>query len=154
MNIRQAKPEELSIVYMMGYDVWAEGQSPEQYIESCSASEKYKQGTWFILVDEGKLLSSLIVYTSGFNIPYNYRGIGSVATALHYRSSGYSSFLINAVCDSLERQGVTGVYLHSDIGASFYERLGFTILSKSNSICMGRKFQNTLSFTNVIPSYF
>lgn len=154
MEVRQVKPDELSMVYMMGYDVWSDSQSPEKYISNCASSGKYNQGSWQVLFDEGKLLSSLIIYTSGFNIPENYCGIGSIATDPNFRNTGYACFLIDAVCQSLEERGFYGVYLHSDIGAYYYERLGFTVISTTNSTCMLRKFQNTFDLMNVVPSYF
>ncbi len=61
LTIRKASDLELDQVYMMGFDTWSQGSSEEDYLNACRASSKYKKGTWFILVDNQQMQSSLII---------------------------------------------------------------------------------------------
>ena len=88
---RQAAQDDLDAVYMMGFDVWADGNSAAKYLEGCRASPKYKAGTWYVLEQKNVLVSSLIVYRLG---PARF-GIGSIATPNHLRKMGYASDLIS-----------------------------------------------------------
>ena len=156
MDVRLANDSDLDTIYAMGYDAWADGAPVQTYLESCRASEKYKLGTWYVLSHEGNVVSSLIVYSSGedFDIPAGYRGIGSVATEQHHRKNGYASLLINTVCAILEQEDVQGVYLHADVGPSFYEGLGFSVLSESEEPCMVRMLSETAMVPTQMPYYF
>lgn len=138
----------------MGFDVWSGGKSEEQYVKECTESKKYTTGTWYVLVSENVLVSSLIVYESQFRIPENFCGIGSVATAIQHRNKGHSSHLINGVCENLKRSGYRGVYLHSDIDPEFYKRLGFIPVSTEGTNCMVRLFGSVRVPESEIPSYF
>jgi predicted N-acetyltransferase YhbS len=154
MKIRKALDEELAIIYLMGFDVWADGGSEADYLKKCRESKKYKAGIWYVLANESGVVSSLIVYTSIFGVPENYCGIGSVATNPQQRNKGYSSHLITGVCASLKDSGCSGVYLHSDIDISFYERLGFIQASSESSKCLVRTFDKLKIIPNEIPTYF
>lgn len=154
MEIRAAKTEELDAIYMMGYDAWSDGVSKKDYLDECRTSKKYKAGKWYVLLDGEELISSLAVYSSGFGIPQRYCGIGSAATKPQKRSCGYACKLLIAVCKILQREGFNGVYLHSDIESSFYERLGFTVVAESASKCMALPFSQLERLPEEIPSYF
>ena len=65
---RLAKTEEFDRIYMMGFDVWSDGASEEDYLVGCRASPKYAKGTWYVLANEDQLVSSLITYNLGPNI--------------------------------------------------------------------------------------
>jgi predicted N-acetyltransferase YhbS len=154
MEFRLAATEELNAIYMMGHDVWSDGASTQAYLDGCRASPKYKTGTWYVLHDKEKLVASLAVYTSEFGLQPGYCGIASVATDPQKRGNGYASKLVTAVCETLQSEGAKGVYLHSDIGPSFYESLGFILVSANNSKCMVRQFSHLEPLPAEIPSYF
>lgn len=154
MDIRLATTAELDAIYMMGHDVWSDGASTQAYLDGCRTSPKYKTGKWYVLLDEKRLVGSLAVYSSGFGLPPGYSGIASVATDPQMRGNGYASKLVTAVCETLQSEGAKGVYLHSDIGPSFYESLGFILVSESNSKCMVRQFSHLETLPAQIPSYF
>jgi predicted N-acetyltransferase YhbS len=154
MYVRLAEIHEMDFVYMMGYDVWSEGLSAQSYLDECRASDKYKMGRWYVLAEGESLHSSLVVYPSVFGIPLGYCGIGSVATEVHKRNMGYAHQLLDAVCTILKLEGAKGVYLHSDIDASFYERLGFRVLSVQKATCMVRSFCSSSPLPKEIPIYF
>ena len=55
MNIRQGRQEDLQFIFMMGFDAWSEGQSEADYLERCTSSPKYPQGTWYVLESDAGL---------------------------------------------------------------------------------------------------
>jgi ribosomal protein S18 acetylase RimI-like enzyme len=154
INIRLAEANELDTLYMMGYSAWSDGAPIPTYLDACRTSEKYKLGKWYLLAEGKDLLSSLIVYSSAFDIPPGYCGIGSIATVADQRNNGHASRLINAVCAQLEEEKVKGVYLHTDIGVSFYERLGFHALSGPKTGCMLRLLSSASIPPTEMPGYF
>ncbi|MFN8673879.1 MAG: GNAT family N-acetyltransferase [Candidatus Sericytochromatia bacterium] len=155
MNIRLAKIEELNEIYMMGYDTWSYGASKKEYLAICQNSQKYKLGNWYILTNDKKdLLSAAIIYSSVFNIPNNFCGIGSIVTNPNFRKKGYASKLINEICLFLEKRGIKGLYLYSDIGALFYKNLNFITLFEDKEICMLRLFNSLEEIPKNKPFYF
>jgi predicted N-acetyltransferase YhbS len=155
---RPARPEEMEEVYRMGYDAWADGDGVDAYLASCAASPKYARGRWLVLEEGGTLLSSLIVYDLGGPAA----GLGSIATAPERRGRGYASALVGAAAGAIEGAGKRRVFLFSDIGPEFYERLGFRVLPprfqfKPGSSCMVRAddFDGLLSEPGFAPpEYF
>lgn len=158
MTIRRAELEEYDQIYLMGSDVWSEGESLESYLEGCRDSDKYRMGRWFVLSIDGELNSSLIVYEKCFGLPDGFHGIGSVATVPQARKRGHASNLVRGVCEELRKSGSTGVFLHSDISQDFYEALGFETLKFSESgqsaQCMLLSFDVKNGQINELPSYF
>ncbi|WP_019243489.1 MULTISPECIES: N-acetyltransferase [Bacillus] len=104
-RIREAKEVDMEVVYMMGYDVWGENISSQDYIAMCNESSKYKRGIWYALEESNtkNLLCSLIVYKLNPSENMIVRGIGSIATPKPLRNRGYASFLIKEVINQLER---------------------------------------------------
>lgn len=140
MHVKKAHPTEYDEIYKMGFDVWGDEQGLEIYLEGCRQSPKYKQGTWYVLVDDrGVLYSSLIKYS----FLDGSCGIGSIATPLAFRKAGHASELIKKSLDLFEKEGIKKTFLFSDIGAAFYEKFGFLQLplkfqQYKDSICMIR----------------
>lgn len=125
MNLRPAAKKDMPDIYRMGFDVWGELSSMSAYLDACENSEKYKLGKWFCLEDNKLLLSSLIIYRDCLGLDKGYCGLGSIATVPELRKNGFATRLIEQCIQSLRQEGVTGVYLFSDITPSFYEKLGF-----------------------------
>lgn len=157
LKIRGPKAEEFDEIYRMGFDVWADGDTLENYFEGCRNSPKYKKGEWFVLEKSGSLLSSLLVHSFDDNI----YGIGSIATNPDQRKNGYASVLIESVINNLQTNRNSKItYLYSDINPEFYERFGFRRLPSelqkySTTTCMVRfaDFQIDISKLNP-PTYF
>jgi ribosomal protein S18 acetylase RimI-like enzyme len=150
---------------MMGFDVWGDGLSQEQYLEECRLSLKYRRGTWKVLENENaQIVCSLIVYSFG-NESF---GIGSLATHPEFRNKGFAKHLVKQVLQSLKESSTVNetskveVYLYSDIGTEFYENLGFQSLPSElqkvvGSICMVWGVQPSVcsaALGNNLPSYF
>lgn len=158
MKTRKATPEELDQIYMMGFDVWADGNSKSDYLNACRTSPKYLKGSWFVLTNESQLLSSLIVYDFGNNI----FGIGSISTPLPSRQKGYASELISNVILEIEQKHPAAIlFLYSDIQPEFYEKFNFIKLPLklqryTTTTCMVRGKNINHYFSDEInsPEYF
>jgi N-acetylglutamate synthase-like GNAT family acetyltransferase len=140
MQIRKALPEEYDEIYRMGFDVWGDGETLENYLDGCRSSPKYQQGYWYVLVDDtGTICSSLIRYS----ISTDTCGIGSIATPPALRKKGHASMLIVNALKLFECEGFRKTFLFSDIESKFYEKFGFSALSHQHqnykkSVCMVR----------------
>ncbi len=153
MLIRKPHAEEFDEIYKMGFDVWADGSSLENYLEECRTSPKYRQGEWFVLERNRALLSSLLVHSFADNV----YGIGSIATPVDQRKKGYASALIKSVLNDLQKNRSSKVtYLYSDINPEFYQRFGFKILPPplqkyKTTTCMVCLTDSEINFSKLSP---
>jgi len=153
MLIRKVKTEELDSVYLMGYDVWGEGLSHNDYLVECRNSSKYKLGCWYVLAVNDKPVASLVVYSGQFGLTEHCYGIGSVATDYEMRGKGYASYLVQSVTHKLlNEEKARAVFLHSDISTDFYVKLGYQCIQSTS--CMMHLEPSSNSFEGSIPSYF
>ena len=44
MIVRLAEKSDMNSVYMMGFDVWSEGETEKEYLDGCEDSLKYANG--------------------------------------------------------------------------------------------------------------
>ncbi len=158
-SVRLAASRDHNTIFLMGFDVWSENLSEEEYLLSCRESKKYQSGTWYVLEKEGEIVSSLIVYSLESD---NY-GIGSIATSPIHRNQGFASELIRDVIQQLEtKKNSTSVFLYSDIDSNFYRKFDFIELPKefqryTSSKCMIRPSSNISlveSKSINVPNYF
>ena len=169
MNLREAEEKDFETIYMMGYDAWGDGLSKSDYLLTCKSSIKYKNGKWYVLENDDKvLLSSLLIHNlnhlncgTGLEI----RGIGSISTPIYLRKQGYGSNLILRTMSYINRDIPIDIwFLYSDIGAAFYSKLKFEPLpsdfqKRTSSLLMAYCRPDTWNIhTNVpqieIPNYF
>ncbi len=159
MKIKPASPMDMDDIYMMGFDVWGEGENKETYLEQCRTSPKYKRGKWFVLeTSEGERVCSLITYALEAGVA----GVGSIATIPKERRKGYATHILKAILNKFSDEGTNVVYLYSDIAPQLYERLGFQSLPSKfqkhpGSTCMVRGISiEQLAATSGYqpPSYF
>jgi predicted N-acetyltransferase YhbS len=152
LKLRKSEAHELDLIYSMGFDVWGDSLSLEEYLTGCRNSEKYLSGTWYVLVENDQIVSSLIVYSGMFDLKEGSFGIGSVATPLELRHKGYASRLVNLVkVELFGNQDCKALYLHSDIEHQFYIKLGFVSIQGSD--CMIYT-EGQLAFDGSTPAYF
>jgi len=146
---------ELDDIFLLGFDVWGDGATRRDYLNQCHASEKYRYGRWHVLTLNKKIVSALIVYTSGFNLPTDAYGIGSLATAPDCRGRSYASELMRRTLMRLDGDSNQRlVYLFADIDSSFYRRFGFTECHSScGSVCMVRSMDPKMTNPE-LPNYF
>jgi len=126
MIVRPAVTKDMDAIYLMGIDVWGEGQTEEEYLADCRNSIKYKLGEWHCLTEDGVIVSSLITYQNQFGLADRYVGMGSIATYPDHRRKGYAGCLIQNCIDRCTEEKCLGLLLFSDVESSYYERFGFT----------------------------
>lgn len=140
-------------IYLMGYDVWGDDLNIEIYLNGCRNSKKYALGEWYVLVVDGLVVSSLIMYHNQFKLTESDLGIGSISTSPNFRKNGYARDLVNLIVTQTFATTETKIiFLHSDIGHQFYEQLGFKSIS-SASQCMYKKKSIDVELGG-IPTYF
>lgn len=158
-----ASAEDFDEIYMMGYDVWAEGAAEEAYLADCRNSVKYKTGVWYKLVaDTGELLASMIVYNFDRIGGRSVCGFGSVATAMTQRRKGYAQAMIELA--NYDYKNYDAIFLYADINPAYYERLGFAVLpdalqASPQSVCMVKSEDSSLidallQMPADLPTYF
>ncbi|MDO6707578.1 GNAT family N-acetyltransferase [Photobacterium sp. 1_MG-2023] len=152
MQLRKAREQEFEQIYRMGFDAWGNGLSMDAYLEGCRTSAKYQSGAWFVLTVDAQPVASLIVYSGQFGLQEGCFGIGSVATAPVMRNQGFGSQIVRRATQALlEQHGAKAVYLHSDIGHGFYQKLGFLSLEGTNCFCHS---YHPHYLQSSVPSYF
>jgi GNAT superfamily N-acetyltransferase len=88
------------------------------------------------LVDNGRLLASAKRYRFATRLDGTERpavGIGAVFTPPAERGRGHAATLIRQLCDQAREDGCALAMLFSEIGAAYYERLGFRVVPHSTS---------------------
>jgi predicted N-acetyltransferase YhbS len=142
---RKATDSDLPFIFENGFDAWNSGLSLPDYIETCTASPKYKKGQWWVLENaDGIIVSSLITYPMQIHPALKCIGIGSVATKPIHRGQGIAAHLMRSVISEFESHERPQVFLlYSDLGPKYYEQFGFSALSsqfqtKPGSVCMVR----------------
>ena len=134
MPVIQAAGALLDQILDQTFPVWGEGLSRHGYGQWNRAQELTAWGRGhlrrFALVDDsGRLLASakrydLTLRVDGKIVPT--LGIGAVFTPLSERGRGHAHALIAALEEAARRDGARAALLFSEIGASYYERFGFT----------------------------
>ncbi len=123
----------LDRVLGLTYDIWNEGLTERAYAQWYRAQIRTPWGRQhlqrFALVDDaGGLLATAKRYRYRVRLDGRFgwmAGIGAVFTPLPHRGQGYASQLIERLLEMERRDGVWFAGLFSEIGTSFYERLGF-----------------------------
>ncbi len=152
-----AHGDNMDVIYMMGFDAWHDDLDKLSYLQACRESPKYKRGTWYVLESSGTPVSSLILYKQGFGLCTGALGIGSIATHPAHRGRGRAKRLIEGVLDTRLCREASAIYLHSDIGAGFYEEFGFSRIGGAGgqSLCMVRSSSSEyVDNLAVAPRYF
>lgn len=136
MIVRPAVTEDMDAIYLMGFDVWGEEQTEEEYLAGCRDSKKYKLGEWRCLTVDGIVVSSLITYKNQFDLVDRYVGIGSIATHPDYRRHGHASYLIQNCINSCLKENSLGLLMFSDVEPAFYEKFGFTVVESDKGCAL------------------
>jgi GNAT superfamily N-acetyltransferase len=144
MRVREVDAAGMTGVLLRSHEVWGEGAPLEAYVAFNLGQRRSSWGRkrYRVLVsedDEGALLASLKWYAFPAEIdslPRAVLGLGAVFTPKEGRGRGHATALVEAAL----RRGVTHGYdlalLMSEIGAPFYERLGFRALPAEEALCL------------------
>lgn len=134
MNLVRAEGAVLQQILDASHPIWADGLSPASYARFNQAQMRTpwgsrRLGRYALLDDSGRLLTSAKRY--GFTLQVDGQrieavGIGAVFTPEEERGNGYAPLIIHRIVDAARREGAELALLFSEIGASYYKRLGFT----------------------------
>jgi GNAT superfamily N-acetyltransferase len=133
MDIVVAEGALLEQILGLTFDIWNEGLSRHAYAQWNAAQLRTQWGRAhlqrFALVDDaGQLLATAKRYRFRARVDGQVgwmAGIGAVFTPPLRRGKGYASQLVERLLEQERRDGVLLAGLFSEIGAAFYERLGF-----------------------------
>ena len=114
--------------------IWSDGLTPRGYAQYNAAQLRTPWGSRHLrrlaLLDgHGKLLSSAKRYQLRVTIDgraVDAVGIGAVYTPGAQRGRGYARRIIEQIVDAARAEGASLALLFTEIGTSYYERLGFT----------------------------
>jgi GNAT superfamily N-acetyltransferase len=134
MNVIVAEGALLDQIIRLTYDIWNEGLSERGYSQWNAAQLRTPWGREHLqrlaLVDDsGRVLATTKRYRYRMRLDGRVgwmSGIGAVFTPPLQRGKGYASHLIEQVLEIERKEGALLAGLFSEIGATFYERLGFT----------------------------
>lgn len=136
MRLVTAEGSLLEQILDFTYSVWNEGLSRAAYSQWNSAQLRTKWGkqhlTRVALVDTaGRLLATAKRYRFDARVDGRtglVSGLAAVFTPPDLRGHGYATALLEQMIDEERRAGALAAALFSEIGADFYERVGFTSL--------------------------
>jgi GNAT superfamily N-acetyltransferase len=134
MKVIGAEGPLLEQIVRLTYDIWNEGLSERAYSQWNAAQLRTPWGRTHLqrlaLVDDaGRLLATAKRYRYRMRLDGRagwMSGIGAVFTPPLQRGKGYASQLIEQLLEIERKEGALLAGLFSEIGATFYERLGFT----------------------------
>jgi len=119
------------------YPIWNEGLSADAYARWNTIQSKTPWGAAYVrrvaLVENGEVLASAKWYDIDARFdgkPIRLLGIGAVFTPESQRGQGRAPQLITEMMATAEREGYGAAVLFSEIGAPYYERLGFTVIPR------------------------
>ena len=119
------------------YPIWGEGLSRDAYEKWNRAQTATVWGRTGLrrvaLLDHSRVLSSakrydLEAWMAGRRIPVV--GIGAVFTPPPGRGQGHARTLIEAILEDATARGCSLALLFSEIGAGYYERVGFSVIAQ------------------------
>ena len=133
MKVIVAEGPLLDQITSLTYDIWNEGLSERAYSQWNAAQMRTPWGRTHLqrlaLVDvSGRLLATAKRYRYRMRLDGRVgwmSGIGAVFTPPLQRGKGYASQLIEQLLEIERKEGALLAGLFSEIGATFYERLGF-----------------------------
>jgi GNAT superfamily N-acetyltransferase len=123
------------------YDLWHDGLSPQAYERFYTAQLATPWGRTnlqrFALIDGDEVLASAKVYAFDATLDgraVRVAGIGAVFTQPPHRGRGAAPDLLERLLAFAVERGADLALLFSEIGASYYQRLGFTPIATSISV--------------------
>src|SRR5438128_2047720 len=129
--------------------LWGGGLAEEPFVgyqrrlaRSPEASGRYRLLGWIDDGGRGRLLSAFKAYelggagdgAGGAAGLLRVLGIGAVFTPPELRRRGHATAMLESALRAHQRSGFDAALLFSDIGAEFYEKLGFRLLESSECL--------------------
>jgi len=115
--------------------IWGGGLSEDRFhafqrrlADALEAKDRYRLLGWFV---DGAFTSGMKAYDLKGTFagrPIRLLGVGAVFTPPGLRRRGHAAAMLRAAMEEWSDQGAHAAVLFSDIGARYYERLGFHVL--------------------------
>jgi GNAT superfamily N-acetyltransferase len=133
MKVIVAEGDLLEQILDLTYPIWHEGLTRRAYAQWNAGQLRTPWGRdhlhrLALVDDDGQLLATAKRYRHDIQLHGRAGlmcGLGAVFTPPTQRGHGYAGELIERIVDKERREGALMASLFSEIGASFYERLGF-----------------------------
>jgi GNAT superfamily N-acetyltransferase len=133
MTLVQAQGAVLRQILDATHPLWADGLSPSGYARYNEAQLRTPWGShrlqrYALLAEDGRLLSSAKRYTLTLQLDGRKVaavGIGALFTPQDERGNGYAGHLVDRLIGVARDDGAEIAILFSEIGTTFYRRLGF-----------------------------
>ena len=135
MILRDATPAEMATVLGQTAPVWSEGllvPAYSEWVQTLMDSAWGKAGNmrFLVLADEEKkdVVAGMKLYRLSARLersPVSVGGIGAVFTFTQHRGHGHAGAMISAAHRIMVERGDAFSLLYSDIGATYYARLGY-----------------------------
>ncbi len=125
----------LEAIFDQTYPLWGDGLSRRAYAQWNIAQEQTDWGRGHLqrlaLVDGDRVLATakrydLVLSVDGRQMPTV--GVGAVFTPVPLRRQGHARAMIDALLDEARGDGAALALLFSEIGAAYYQRLGFAVV--------------------------
>lgn len=131
MECKLANTDEMKEAFAQVHVIWPHDPDSVVHLRKRLASLQHQRASWFVLVDQGAVVSSLGAYPftlfgPGADRPA--RAFGAVFTPEAQRGRGHAAKLIGWVKNFYADQGCLDFILYSDIDPAYYAKLGFQTL--------------------------
>jgi predicted acetyltransferase len=128
LALHAASPDERAQAFANVYEVWPAGPDPEAHLRRRLTNPKYENATWYVGTLAGRVVAACGCYHVSVcidGVVERACAVGAVHTLPEFRGRGFAPRVL-AFAEGEERAaGKTFSLLYSDIGAPYYERLGY-----------------------------
>ena len=133
--LRELTGEERAAYFRGIQPIWGGGLSEERFqmfqrrlADAPEAKGRYRLLGWFVGDALTAAMKAYDLHAEFAGKPLRVLGIGAVFTPPSLRRRGYAAAMLRAAMEEYGRGGAHAAVLFSDIGARYYERLGFRTL--------------------------
>jgi predicted acetyltransferase len=128
LELHAASAAERAQAFANVYKVWPSDPNPEEHLRRRLANPKYENATWYVGTLSGRVVAACGCYHVSVRIDGVVEracAVGAVHTLPEFRGRGFAPHVLAFAEDQERRVGKTFSLLYSDIGAPYYERLGY-----------------------------
>ncbi|HXN55242.1 MAG TPA: GNAT family N-acetyltransferase [Myxococcales bacterium] len=159
-ELRELTPEERTQYFRGVQDIWGGGLAQDKFVAfqrrlaaAPEAKGRYRMFGLFPRGD-GTLLSGMKAYEfegSFRGAPLRILGIGAVFTPSRLRKRGYAARMLHLAMERFQAGGADAALLFSDIGSSYYERLGFNAVESGEAVVEAQALPRMSGFRRAEP---
>ena len=138
ISIHKASLAEQEQADTNSYSTWGKDETVEEYLERCRNSVRREKAQGWVLTLNGTVVSSLgclpLQFYADGDVVEGF-GIASVYTREDMRKRGFAERLCLHVIDEQKKKNTHIGLLFSDVRPSYYEKMGFVLLSQVSHDC-------------------